>query len=246
VDRNAGTGAKSTSTMHDPHESGNWDEFQWERALRDSDKYAVRYLQLLKRFSELPGGPELIARELESEFEADFDDLGLDQPDTDVEEDWDLDSPEPWEWNSWPDEMDDSDSEPGLESFEDAGLFCDSDPVFVQLRQTALGWCNIYAAILPQELRPKGLKVLFYIGRTLANYAYGLCGTPDPRPAAAVAFCKRAHNRLDDAIGLIRQMATEKPRLEQLLDAVCKHLLQAREGILSRLADCRQQTNGKP
>jgi len=224
--------------------------------LRESDAYASRYFTLLKRFCDLPGGNELIAQHMGTEFEDLLPECEYDCES--CEHRWECDFATPPEWScddcqdcpdweecqgSWA-----ANEEPGDEfagapqEDEDAQpLFYETDPVFRTLRQAAIGWCNIYAAILPPESRPLGLKILFYIGRALANLAYSIDDGSYAKPPASIAFAKRALAQLNHAIGQLNQLMNEKTRLRRVLETIRTHLLQGREGLLDHLQRCRRE-----
>ncbi len=240
--------------MRPPEDPGDWDEFQWEQALRESDEYAQRYFEQLKRFYDLPGAAELIARNMGPDFAENVPDCDLNCED--CEDRWDCAF---CEWPEWMDEDDPDDSDgPGnwnngtgdadTDLAEDRqgaqpqpgdALFYESNPVFVQLRDVAMGWSNIYAAILPDESRIVGLKVLFHVGRALANLAYCIGDGLRERPAASIAFAKRCLGRLNSAIGLVTQLRQEVPRLNTLLKTVNKQMLDVRHGVLGILNELR-------
>jgi len=204
-----------------------WNEFDWERALRDSDEQARKYFQLLQRFCDLPGGEELIARQMGGDFEQVFLDFDL----GDLGSDWD------------PDSLDDDASEPSgdLPGEDDDVLFYERDPVFSSLRQAAVGWCNVYAAILPDEARPDGLRVLYYIGRALANLASGIDDGVYDQPAGSVAFSKRSLSCLNRAIAAIDRLVQDHPRYEELLRTIRTHLVSCTDGLTDHIQRARGQ-----
>lgn len=229
-----------------PHDnSTDWDEYEWEKALRESDKYAARYFKLLKRFCDLPAGNELIEKYMGPEFsnhgpECDFDcdtckdrwtcDFAINDDDNDDD------------WNDMP----------SLEEFEQAEdapvpaepgdiLFYEAAPPFIILRQTSIGWSNIYAAILPPDSRLKGLRILYELGRSLANIAYSVGDGLYEQPAGSVAFAKRSLNHLNRGMGLLKNLTKEKPRLHPLIQTIQGHMLKSREMVLQHLNDCRER-----
>jgi hypothetical protein len=234
-------------------DQNDWDEFEWEQALRESDEYAARYLQLLTRFCDLPGGNELIAQQMGPDFDAqipecDFDCENCDQR-WDCEfattEDWDLNEEENDEEESEENDEEENDEEEDFQPEPGDSFFFERDPVFISLRQAAIGWCNIYAVILPSKQRVAALSVLYHVGRALSNLSYSIGDGLYEQPASNVAFAKRGNAHLNKAIGFINQIIKEKPRLKSLLDAVRKHLLGVREGMLHQLKLCREKASEK-
>jgi hypothetical protein len=171
--------------MEERRPTAEWNEFDWERALRESDNYAARYFRLLQRFCDLPGADDLITRQLAREFNADqaLPDCDGDCASCDLR--WNCEFALHTEWDmgrgygGMDEEMaagemaDDEAGESDVEALE-AGtkgdpLFFETSPTFHLLRQTALGWCNVYSVILPGEAAETGLRILYHIGRALAN-----------------------------------------------------------------------------
>jgi hypothetical protein len=207
-----------------------WNEFDWERALRESDGQARKYFQLLQRFCDLPGGDELIARQMGGSFEEGFLDFEL----GDLSVDWDMDLPDL-------DDGEDGDGDEDGDEDDDNVLFYERDPVFSSLRQAAIGWCNVYAAILPDEARPAGLKVLYYIGRALANLAFGIDDGGYDHPAGSVAFAKRSLACLNQAIQTIDRLVRDHPRYEELLRTIRGHLVGCTDGLTDHIQRARKQ-----
>jgi hypothetical protein len=224
----------------------DWDEFDWERSLRDSDRYAARYFELLTRFCDLPGADELIADRMGPDFEENLPDCSYDC-DT-CEDRWDCEFAQPQEWltqkpggtGADEEEEDDGDDDRPIERGDD--LFYETHPAFHVLRQTALGWCNIYAAVLPPEARKPGLRILFEIGRALANLSYSIGNGLYEQPSASIAFAKRSLAHLNAALGEIARLTQDRQRLAKLLRAIRGHLLKARQAVVDHLQECREAT----
>jgi hypothetical protein len=224
--------------MRQPNEK--WTEFDWEEALRESDAMAERYFQLLKRFSDLPSGDDLIARHMGPDFDAamlDMDGAGEysfhDWPEDDTAGQWrdDAGSPESGDGNDAPE--------------QEQALFYETDPVFVALRQNAVGWCNVYAAILPREARGRGLQVLYHLGRALANLAYSIDDGTYEQPSASIAFGKRSLASLNLALRELDLLIQEHRRLQQLLKTMRKHLIECVDRVVDHIARCRGRQKGK-
>ncbi len=231
-----------------PHEKSNpesWNEFEWERALRESDDYARRYFQLLDRFSELPGANQLIAAYIGRGMENGDCALDCDQ----CEQRWSCEMSLANEWNTASDlDWNDDEDEDGPDSVDDhdggerqpgGAYFYESDSRFKLVRQVVLGWCNVYAAILPRESRRTGLKILFHLGRALGNLSYSIGDGMFDHPGAAVAFAKRSLDHLNRALGMLQSLVEEKPRLAPLLGAMKQHILKARGAVFDHLQECR-------
>ena len=222
--------------MRQPDDS--WTEFDWERALRESDGQARKYFQLLQRFCDLPGGEELIAGKMGGDFEESFLDFDLGGL-----------------HDNWEDGGDDDDEPPAGDredgpatgdNDDDDVLFYERDPVFSSMRQAAVGWCNVYAAILPGEARREGLNVLYHIGRALANLAFGIDDGTYDQPAATIAFVKRSLHSLNQAIAAIDRLLAEHPRYEDLLRTIRSHLIASADGLTDHIQRARSQPRQRP
>lgn len=225
-------------------EQTEWDEFEWEKALRESDAYATRYFELLGRFCDLPGGNELIADHMGRDFEDRFPDCDYDCES--CESRFECDSPAAQEWTPGETGTTVDDDEEDDDSFDedddgDDELFYETHPAFNMLKQTAMGWCNVYSAILPTDARRVGLVILFHIGRALANLAYSIGDGQQEQPASSIAFAKRSLAQLNHALGLLARLTSERPRLKGLLGVIRDHLLKSRQAILDHVDTCRKK-----
>ena len=225
--------------MRQPDET--WDEFEWERGLRESDDFATRYFRLLKRFCDLPGADELIAQHMGPDFTEELPDCDVDCSSCPDRWECDYGNPEdgtPVDQHETPEGEDADQGGPRTPERGDS-FFYETDPVFLTVRQAAMGWCNVYAAILAREDRPKGLKALFHIGRALANVAYSIGDGLYEQPPASVAFAKRALGQVNQALGIVNEMMAEHPRSRKVLGALRDHLGKAREDVVDHISRCR-------
>ena len=235
--------------MPQPPDTSKWNEYDWEQYLRESDRYAAHFFGLLKRFCDLPSAREIINQKLEREFKGRLLDCNFNCEN--CESRWNC------EFSTF---SGDEDGEPPpdtleMDDFDDGAapvsstfppepgnpLYYEAHPAFVMLRQTALGWCNVYAAILPADVRPLGLKVLFHIGRALANLAYSIADGMYAQPPASLSMAKRSLDQLNTAMGEVQRLRQEKPRLAKILEAIEAHLMRSQESIEDHLHACRKR-----
>lgn len=234
-----------------PPDTTNWSEFDWEQYLRESDRYATQFFELLKRFSDLPGARELIAQKMGREFKGKMLDCNFNCDSCDFRNECEFSNIDDFE-EPTAEEYDDGDWEPEDTVEENRPLapgdqlFYETDAAFVTLRQTAIGWCNIYAAILPADARPLGLKILFHIGRALANLAYSIGDGTYEQPAASIALGKRSLGQLNSAVGRLGQLIQEKPKLAKILEAMKGHMLRCQELLGDHLQRCRARQQQGP
>ena len=227
----------------------NWNEFDWEAALRDSDASATHYFRLLQRFSDLPGANELISRHMGPEFDMNLPDCELDCDS--CERRWDCDAlAGSCDWHGdceeeQSDEAAGADATPVAEE-DSEPLFYESDPAFVALRRSAVGWCNLYAAILPPDSRVLGLRVLFHIGRALANLGYSIDDGVYEQPAGSIAFAKRSLAQINLALGGLNQLMSERTRLRDVLVRIRTDLVAARSAAVDHLQRIRSLPGSAP
>ena len=235
------------------------DEFGWENDFRKDDEYVASYISLLKRFADLPESNQLIAQQLGESSEPEemqktdaFPECDLNCKQcshrwncdfaipelSDENAEWQIDEDNPGE--------DDNGNRQGDQSEDEvqAGdiLFYENAPSFVLLRQTALGWCNIYATALPSDGCFTGARVLFHISRALTHLAASVGDGLYTYIGANIAFAKRALQDVNQAVGHINELSERHPDLEKLLQTVRGQLLKVREMVLTHLRE-RRQTN---
>jgi hypothetical protein len=221
-----------------------WDEFRWEQVLKEGDEGAAKYFRLLNRFADLPAAEELISERMGPDFDDEMPDC-----DFDCEEcanRWNCEYCQPLDWETLRDdeedeEEDDDDTEDASPPEPGDALFFETRPAFRSLRQVGLGWCNVYAVILPAESRANGLKVLYYLGRALAYLSCSIGDGLYEYPARSVAFAKRALASINLALGVMEELVDDKPQLDKLLQAMRKHLLVARQASVDHLHKCRKR-----
>jgi len=232
--------------MTEHPDTSQWNEFDWERYLRDSDEYAARFFSLLKRFCDLPGAHDLISKRISRDFRGQMLECEFNCENCKSRYECEFSQAEfPPEEEDYPAEGDDEDAvaddnrplQPGDE------LYYEVEPVFINLRQATIGWCNVYAAILPPDARPHGLRALFHLGRALANLAYSIGDGTYQQPSASVALAKRSLAQLNTAIGQLAQLTQEKPRLRRILDTMRNHVMKCRDNLVDHLHRCRERLN---
>lgn len=209
--------------------SDNWDEYEWEQALKHSDHVAGRYFRMLERFGDLPDAESFIAGSLGEQnfFEFQDDTYYFD----DDEDDWQEDAEESG------DDEDDEDERTGPGDT----LYFETCPVYQRARQISLGWCNILSSVLKPEDRMWGLDVLFHLGRILSYLS--LCigdGTFD-RLSASIAFAKRSIQEVNTILGQIdaKNQATTKYR--SIFKLIRDHLLETHDMLVTLLFDLRKR-----
>jgi hypothetical protein len=197
----------------------NWSEFDWELAMRQSDKFASKYFRLLERYGELPGSDDIILKQ-----------LGGDTPPLMEENDYyiefDLEELH---------EIDEDDDE----TFE-GGFYYENTPVYMLLRQVAIGWCNIYATFLLPDHRKYGVNILFHLGRAMAHLTGSLGDGQYNNVASNLASGKRAADQVNKSIGLVEELTQLRPSYKKVTDAINKHLCEIQSKIVDHLLALRK------
>ena len=192
----------------------DWDEYDWEMAMRQSDRFASKYFKLLDRFGDLPGSDDMILKKMG----------GITSPlmeENDYYIEFDLDDLQ---------EIDEDDDE----NF-DGGFYYENTPVYMLLRQVAIGWCNIYATFLLPEHRKYGVNILFHLGRAMAHLAGSLGDGQYENTASYLASGKRAADQINKSIGQVEQLTQFRPAYKKVTEAINKHLREVHSKIVDHL-----------
>jgi hypothetical protein len=190
-----------------------WDEFDWERVMRQSDLYANKYMKLFSEFGEITDADAYIMEQLE-EFQL----PGMDEDDLD----FDIES-EPFD----PIEM------------NTPAYFYERDKSYLLLRQVSVGWCNIFSTLLLKEDRDFGVKIIFHLGRSLAYYQGSLADGKYDLPASFISAGKRGLQNLNDALGLMEKLGEHNKRYLTITVAMMGHLRQIHDQMIGHLTKLR-------
>ena len=213
------------SNQPDWNNSEQWDEFQWEQALKYSDHSAARYFRMLDRFGDLPDAEELIA--------ASLGDLGFFELDDELAEDWA--------------EEDEFRAEAEAEAGEEErgpivpgdAMFFEASPLYKRARQISLGWCNIEASVLAKEDHMWGLTILLHLGRLLSYLALSIGDGTFDRAVPGIAFGKRSLSQINTILGELQTKSQEKPKYTGMFKLVNEHLLEIHDMLIEHIEECR-------
>lgn len=207
--------------------SDNWDEFEWEQALKHSDHVAARYFRMLERFGDLPDAESFIAGSLGEQNFFEFQDETYYLDDDDDDDEW---------------QGEDDEGEEGERHIGPGDtLYFETCPVYQRARQISLGWCNILASVLKPEDRLWGLTLLFHLGRILSYLS--LCigdGTFD-RLSASIAFAKRAIQEANFVLGELDARNQATPKYRSIFKLIRDHLLETHDMLVTLLFDLRKR-----
>lgn len=201
--------------------SSNWNEYDWETALKKGDKFAHSYFKLLNRFGDFPDRMNIIEDQLKSQLQKDQE---LVDSDFLLASDAALFSEEF--------------SELSEEEVMDELTNIENNPTYMNLKKTSLGWCNILSSLLREEDKEIGLKILYYLGRCLATMICTL--ESKPGSTGSTAFIKRTLFYLNACIGLLHKLKASHPSITVVLSEVIKHLSQIHDDTVDALVDSRK------
>ncbi len=211
--------------------SDNWQEYEWENALKYNDHITSRFFRMMERYGDLPDAEELIATRLGDYGMLQFDDFQWDdelyndtqeieEPKTDISNET-IDS--------------------GETDHPDSYLFYENSPVYQQTRQLTLGWCNIIASALDTEDRFWGVKVLFYFGRLLSYISLSIGDGTFEQLNGSIILAKRALGQTNEILGEIQSKADKSERYLMMFRIVNDHLLEIHDALVDYLVDCKKR-----
>ena len=207
-----------SNNQPDWSKSSQWNEFEWELAMRSSDDFACRYFNLLDQYGDFPGA--------ENYIQAKLDDKLPDYPEDDFMEYEIEDFFEQSEGNEAPNE----------DSPIFSGIYYETQRSYRVLRQVSIGWCNIFATHLTPEKYLLGTHILYHLGRATAHLASSLAdGKYTESLAVHIASGKRAMKQLNEVLGLIAHLPQTVPSDREIRDALHKHLCEVQQEISDHL-----------
>ncbi|HCN07866.1 MAG TPA: hypothetical protein DIT01_08025 [Lentisphaeria bacterium] len=210
----------------DWNNSEQWNEFQWEQALKYSDHSAARYFRMLDRFGDLPDAEELIA--------ASLGDLGFFEFDDEFSEDW-------TEEDEFGDGAETEGSDEGSDPIVPGdAMFFEASPLYKRARQISLGWCNIEASVLAKEDHMWGLIILLHLGRLLSYLSLSIGDGTFVRAVANIAFGKRSLSQINTILGELQTKSQECPKYAGMFNLVSEHLLETHDMLILHVEECRR------
>ena len=219
----------SKGYIPDWENSYNWEEFEWEEALKYSDHIASRYFRMLERFGDLPNADELIAAKLgEQNFFLTEDDDYDELIDGDADDFSDFKESE-------------ERTEPNLGIEPGDSLYFECSPLYKRIRQITLGWSNIFSTVLKPEDRYWGLKILFFHGRVLSYISLAVGDGTFEHINGNIIFTKRSLHQINVIIGEIRSKSQESPHYNSMLSLINFRLLEIHDLLITYLFDCKRR-----
>jgi hypothetical protein len=200
---------------------GIWDEYDWERFLKQQDQRTEKYMELLERYIDDPQRDEIIAREMgwtqvlgDGDWSAEVDAL--------LDEDWRLQN----------DEASGVADQKAAESFEDNilyraafGLTVWIDKLFDQ--NTAL------------QNEPAAIKLATHAALASAKLAAALSDDDADELGMTIAYLKRALKAITVSLDSAAKLLSEKLIAARQYSILQQRLFQVRDGIITLMGEYR-------
>jgi hypothetical protein len=196
----------------------NWDEFRWEKEIRQDEKRIRRYFQILPSCMDLPDEEDSIINKL------------MAQPDL------------------VPSNADLSNTEKSLDIFFegdeehlDIGDLKERrySDIYLKLHKLSLEWNIIFVRDLRQSLRKTGLMTTCTLGRLLAR-SIDIIELEDAQmPQFKISLLKRILHGVNDLMGQISSFSHQQSTLKAQLDIFCENLHNIREKVIDILHETR-------
>jgi len=199
-----------------------WDEYDWERFLREQDQKTEKYMQLLEKYLDDPQRDEIIAREMG------WTQL-LDAKDWSAEVDALLDED--------PEEDDDLEPEQGaksVETFEEHSLYRAAFALTIWIDQLF-----DQKPLLQNE--PAAIKLATHSALASAKLAAALSGDDVDEIGMTIAYLKRALKAITISMDAAEQLLSEKLITRAQHSVLQQRLFQVRDGIVTLMGEYRSE-----
>jgi hypothetical protein len=199
-----------------------WDEYDWERFLREQDQKTEKYMQLLEKYLDDPQRDEIIAREMG------WTQL-LDAKDWSAEVDALLDED--------PEEDDDLEPEQGaksVETFEEHSLYRAAFALTIWIDQLF-----DQKPLLQNE--PAAIKLATHSALASAKLAAALSGDDVDEIGMTIAYLKRALKAITISMDAAEQLLSEKLITRAQHSVLQQRLFQVRDGIITLMGEYRSE-----
>jgi len=199
-----------------------WDEYDWERFLREQDQKTEKYMQLLEKYLDDPQRDEIIAREMG------WTQL-LDAKDWSAEVDALLDED--------PEEDDDLEPDQGaksVETFEEHSLYRAAFALTIWIDQLF-----DQKPLLQNE--PAAIKLATHSALASAKLAAALSGDDVDEIGMTIAYLKRALKAITISMDAAEQLLSEKLITKAQHSVLQQRLFQVRDGIITLMGEYRSE-----
>ncbi len=200
------------------HNNHDWNEFQWEKEIRQDEKRIRRYFQILPSCLDLPDEEDSIINKLMA-----HPDLVPSRADSNNTE------------NSLDIFFEGDDEHLDISDLKDRR---DSD-IFLHLHKLSLEWNIILVRDLRRSLRKSGLITTCTFGRLTAR-SIDIIELEDARmPQFKISLLKRILRGINDLLGQINSFSRRQNTLKTKLDTLSQHLHNVREKVINILHETR-------
>ncbi len=200
-----------------------WDEFEWERFLREQDEKTEKYMELMEQYIDDPRRDEIIAREMG------WSDL-LDTADD--EDEIEAMANEDWKTDGEDDSLVEDDAPSSLQSFEDHSLYRAAFSFTVWIDQ-------LFDDHPSLQNDPTAVKLATYSAMASAKLAAALSDDDADEIGMTIAYLKRALKAITTSMESAAQLFAQKrisPEQHAILE---QRLFQVRDGIISLMGAYR-------
>ncbi len=217
---------------NEPFEHGpGWDEYQWERFMKEQDATAERYMELFEQYMDEPDRDAIIARE-----------MGWNEQDVE---------PVIVQWTSEEDEEataeldflsdlieEDLDEETSIEEE------VESHPLYVKAN-AALGMINDLLVKHPElDEDDAGEALLEGASKAISKLSVSLSSLDDPETGMTLAYLKRALKGTHDALAAAQELALRKMLPLKKFAMLRMTLFELRAGIVDCMGRVRHIARG--
>jgi hypothetical protein len=200
---------------------GIWDEYDWERFLKQQDQRTEKYMELLERYIDDPQRDEIIAREMgwtqvlgDGDWSAEVDAL--------LDEDWRLQN----------DEASGVADQKAAESFEDNILY-----------RAAFGltvWIDkLFDQNAALQNAPAAIKLATHAALASAKLAAALSDEDADELGMTIAYLKRALKAITVSLDSAAKLLAEKLIAARQYSVLQQRLFQVRDGIITLMGEYR-------
>jgi hypothetical protein len=200
---------------------GIWDEYDWERFLKQQDQRTEKYMELLERYIDDPQRDEIIAREMgwtqvlgDGDWSAEVDAL--------LDEDWRLQN----------DEASGVADQKAAESFEDNILYRAAFALTVWIDK-------LFDQNTALQNEPAAIKLATHAALASAKLAAALSDEDADELGMTIAYLKRALKAITVSLDSAAKLLSEKLIAARQYSVLQQRLFQVRDGIITLMGEYR-------
>ena len=199
-----------------------WDEYDWERFLREQDQKTEKYMQLLEKYLDDPQRDEIIAREMgwtqlldAKDWSAEVDALLDEDPEGD-------------------DDLEPDQGAKSVETFEEHSLYRAAFALTIWIDQLF-----DQKPLLQNE--PAAIKLATHSALASAKLAAALSGDDVDEIGMTIAYLKRALKAITISMDAAEQLLSEKLITRAQHSVLQQRLFQVRDGIITLMGEYRSE-----